>query len=367
MNLPPFLLDHWLAKHDFADPPIPYNLASSTGPRFTMAELSALGDGCDLANVAVGYAPPDGHLNLREAIAAFHGVDADCVVVTTGASEALSILFCLAAAPGAEIALPSPQYPAFGALAGAWGLSVRNYHLRVNESFTQTADLVMSAVGTRCVLALVNSPHNPTGSVMARGEVERLAAALKSKGAPLIVDEVYHPLYFGAPGRSAADIDNVIVVGDMSKALSLPGLRTGWLIDRDKERRKRIVNARGYFTISTSPLLETLAAHALRNRDDILSRVRNVSRANLDQLAGFMARHSETLEWVPPKGGTVSFPWFKDGRNARPFCEAAAAAGVLIVPGDCFGGPNHVRIGFGAQEEGYEHALSIMSELLRSA
>src|SRR5690349_14728991 len=97
MELPPFLLDHWLAAHEFASRPIAYNLAASTGPRWTLGEVLALDGGQDISDVAVSYAPPEGSRALREAVAAFHGVDPDWVVVTTGASEALSILFCLAA------------------------------------------------------------------------------------------------------------------------------------------------------------------------------------------------------------------------------------------------------------------------------
>jgi aspartate/methionine/tyrosine aminotransferase len=365
MNLPPHLLDQWLTKYAFSDTPLPYNLASSTGPRFTVAEVLALGVGCDVEDVVLSYGPPDGHKKLREAIADFHGVDPDWVVVTTGASEALSILFCLASAPGAAIALPNLQFPAFDALAGAWGLKANHYALEKEDGFSQNAENVMSAVGTPCVLALVNTPHNPTGAVMERREVETLARELKSQGTPLIVDEIYHPLYFSTHFASAATIDNVIVVGDMSKVFSLPGLRTGWLIDNDSERRKRIIDARSYFSISSSPLLEAIAAHALRNRDQIIDRLEVVSRENLGHLTEFMTRTSNTLGWVAPQGGTTAFPWFNDGRDARPFCEAAARAGVLIAPGDCFRAPRHMRMGFGAQAKGYETALSILSEVLR--
>lgn len=97
MELAPFLLDQWLAECAFRTPPVRYDLGSSTGPLWTLAELQRLPNGSlDLDSIALGYAPPDGALALREAIAAFHGVDPDWVVVTTGASEALSILFCLA-------------------------------------------------------------------------------------------------------------------------------------------------------------------------------------------------------------------------------------------------------------------------------
>src|SRR5690349_314527 len=104
MNLPPFLLDQWLAAHDFADPPIRFNLASSTGPTWTLGELLALGDASvrrDVEALRLSYAPPQGSAALRERIAARHGVDADNVLVMTGASEALISLLCHFAAPGA--------------------------------------------------------------------------------------------------------------------------------------------------------------------------------------------------------------------------------------------------------------------------
>src|SRR3990170_4832420 len=117
MELPPFLLDQWLAKYEFRTPPVSYNLAASTGPHWTIGELRKLPNGTlELTDVPIAYAPPDGARALREAIARFHGVDPDWVVVTTGASEALSILFCLSARSGADIVLPSPGYPAFAAL-----------------------------------------------------------------------------------------------------------------------------------------------------------------------------------------------------------------------------------------------------------
>src|SRR5262249_10678445 len=111
MELPPFLLDHWLAAHEFSVPPVRYNLASSTGPRWTVAELERLPVGrLDIATTPLGYAPPDGSRDLREAIAEHHAADPDWVVVTTGASEALSALFCLASGPGANIVLPAPGF-----------------------------------------------------------------------------------------------------------------------------------------------------------------------------------------------------------------------------------------------------------------
>ena len=191
-----------------------------------------------------------------------------------------------------------------------------------------------------------------------------LAAALDERGVPLIVDEVYHPLYHGDAQRSAAGTDNVIVIGDMSKALSLAGLRIGWIIDANAKRRGRILDARSYFTVSGSPITEAIATHALNNADTVLSRLASVASANLSVMDSLMGDVADVLSWVRPRGGTTAYPWFVDGRDSRQFCTTLADAGVLIAPGDCFGAPEHVRISFGAQATGFDAAADILRHAL---
>ena len=369
MHLPPFMLDHWLAAHEFATPPIQYNLASSTGPSWTLGELLALSGQSvsQLEELRLSYAPPQGGRRLRECIAQLHGVDPDWVIVTTGASEALLALYCLVAEAGASIVLPFPMFPTMATLARAWGLRPSLYALERAGGFQQTAASVLAAVDHTSKLVLVNTPHNPTGSVMMQSELRHLAAALAERDIPLLVDEVYHPLYFGAPAPSAAKLSNTIVVSDLSKALSLPGLRIGWIIDQDSARRERLIDLRSYFTISGSPLTETLAAHALTHSAAILERLSAVARANCSALEQFMSTHRELLGWVAPAGGSIAFPWRLDGRSSRTMCEALARHGVLFAPGDCFGAPEHFRIGFGAQTRGFAQALEIASMQVTSS
>jgi aspartate/methionine/tyrosine aminotransferase len=112
---------------------------------------------------------------------------------------------------------------------------------------------VLAGVESSTCLVLVNTPHNPTGSVMAAADLKRLAASLADRGIAMLVDEVYHPLYFESSSLSAARLPGAIVVSDFSKALSLSGLRIGWIIDADARRRERLVNLRSYFTVSGSP------------------------------------------------------------------------------------------------------------------
>jgi aspartate/methionine/tyrosine aminotransferase len=367
MRVPPFKLDAWLAAHEFATPPIRFNLASSTGPMWTLGELMALGGGTDavaLRDVRMSYAPPEGGKLLRERIAALHDVDPEHVLVMTGASEALLSLTCLFAEPGASIVLPKPAYPALPVMARAWGLRVREYALRPEDGFAQTAQSVLAAVDESTRVVFVNTPHNPTGSIMTADEQRKLAESLAARGVPLIVDEVYHPLYHGAAVASAARLPNTIVLGDFAKALSIPGLRIGWLIEPDAARRTALLDLRSYFTISGSPLTEAVGAHVLSHADQVLARLRSVSQANLALLAGFMDQHREVIGWTPPAGGTTCFPWLRDGRDSRALCERLAKAGVLVAPGDCFDAPAHFRVGVGALREGYAGALETFRAVL---
>jgi aspartate/methionine/tyrosine aminotransferase len=366
MKVPPFKLDLWLAAHEFATPPIRYNLASSTGPLWTFGELMSLGGGslAMLDEIRLSYAPPQGSKLLRQRIAAMHGVDPEDVLVMTGASEAIVALTCLFAEPGGSIVSPKPAYPAVPVVARAWGLNVREYELDPRNGFAQTADQVFSAVDASTRVVFVNTPHNPTGSVMAASEQRKLAESLAARGIPLIVDEVYHPLYFKGDAPSASALPNTIVLGDFAKALSIPGLRIGWLIDRDATRREALLDLRSYFTISGSPLTEALGAHALANAPAILERLREVAGENLALLTRFMDEHQTVLGWAPPAGGTTCFPWLRDGGDARPLCEALAEAGVLAAPGDCFDMPAHLRLGYGAMRNGYADALGIFGEVL---
>ncbi len=363
MHLPPFALNHWLSHHHA----IRYDLASSTGPHWSLADLLQLGAGLpDLAETPLTYASPEGSPALRHAIADFHAIDPDWVVTTTGGSEALAIFLCLAERPGGNLVIPDPAYPAYAALAATFHLHTRTYPLTESNGYAHQPEAILAATTPHTAAVIVNTPHNPTGAVMPAADITTLAAALAARGIKLLVDEVYHPLYFGPPNPSAAGIPNVTVTADLSKALSLAGLRTGWLIEPDPALRQRMIDARGYVTISGSPVLERLATHALAHRAAILGKLHATATANLPRLAALIAATNGVLAWSPPAGGTTAFPRFTDRPASRPFCERLAQAGVLLAPGDCFGHPAHLRIGYAQQTQDFEPALAILARHLTS-
>ena len=97
----------------------------------------------------------------------------------------------------------------------------------------------------------------------------------------LVVDEVYHPIYRRSRARSAGGFTRATILGDSSKAFSLSGIRVGWVLERDKERREDYWNARANFSISNNFPGELLAEVAVRNREKIFDRAREVSAKNL--------------------------------------------------------------------------------------
>jgi aspartate/methionine/tyrosine aminotransferase len=366
MQLKPFLLDMWLDTYEHD---IEFNLAASEGPRWALNEILSLageGERQRFLNHKLVYSRPAGAKGLRAAIAGMQGVDIDAVQVVTGASEALVVLMWLAAEAGANVVLPQPGYPPFSALPESLRIETRYYAVRKENEFRVDLDEIKQLVDRNTKLLLVNSPHNPTGGTTSDAELDSLHEFTSSRGIQLVSDEVYHPIYHGQATRSASRLPHATVIHDFSKAFSLSGVRTGWMIEHDSKRRERYWNARTYFSISNNTAGEILAEIAMRRRDIILGKTQVTATQNLRQLASFMSEHRETLGWIPPRGGLTAFPWLVSGENSRAFCQAAAEQGILLAPGDCWDAPSHFRLGFAAMTDKFPDALDRLGEFVRS-
>jgi aspartate/methionine/tyrosine aminotransferase len=295
------------------------------------------------------------------------GIDPSHVQVVTGVAEALWLLFFHAAEAGANVVLPKPGFPTNGALAETFGLEARHYTLRREAGFRIDLEEIRSLVDGRTAFVLVNSPHNPTGAILSDTEMEGLHDFCAERGVQLVCDEVYHPIYHGAPSRSAARLAQATVLGDFSKALCLSGLRVGWIVERDPQRRHRYTNARSYFTASSTALGERLAVLALEHRETIYGRARRIAQANLALLDQVFAEFGDVLRWVRPRGGMTVFPWLADGGDGREFCRRMMERGVMLAPGDCFGMPAHLRLGFAASGEKFAAGVERLAEVLRGS
>jgi len=365
MKLNPFLLDQWLAQKHTADPSIEFDLGSSTGPIWTLRELLELGGDVEsLLDTKLFYAPSAGSDELREALAQLEDTQPEYVLVTTGAAEALLILFHAAAQPGANIVLPHPAFPTNEAVAESLGLEIRQYSIRPKNGFHIDPHEIQRLVDANTRLVLVNSPHNPTGAVVSDATMEALHDFCVARGVQLVSDEVYHPIYHSSTVRSAARLPGATVISDFSKALCLSGLRIGWMIERNARRRECYLNARRYFTVSSSVVAEGLATLAAMHGEVIYQKAQRIAQTNLRLLDRFFSEHADVFQWIRPSGGMTAFPWLTTGTDARRFCRIAAKRGVLLAPGDCFGCPAHFRLGFAASGDRFPEAIDRLRAIL---
>jgi aspartate/methionine/tyrosine aminotransferase len=366
MQLKPFLLDAWLDQYEHD---IEFNLGASTGPTWTVNDILALADDETrhrFLNHNLVYGRPAGADSLREAIAEMQGVPIEAVQIMTGASEALVALMWLTAEPGANVIIPLPGYAPFSALPESLGLETRFYRVRRENGFRIDPDEIKRLADSKTKLILVNSPHHPTGATIGDGEMEALHDFSAGRGIQLVNEEVYHPIYHGRQTKSAARLPHATVISDLSKAFSLPGVRTGWMIEHNAQRRQQCWTARAYFTVSNATTAEILSEIAIRKRDVVLGRAQETATRNLKLLDHFMADHRDVLGWIPPQGGMTAFPWLVTGESARPFCQAATEHGILLAPGDCFDAPSHFRLGFAAAGDNFPKALDRFGEFVKS-
>jgi aspartate/methionine/tyrosine aminotransferase len=360
-----FSLDQWLQQHANAE----FSLGGSTGPRWKVRDVVALAPenaAERMLGLELNYPPIAGAPGLREAIAEMEGVRAEEVVVFAGSSEALFHIFCLAMKPGANIIIPSPCYPAHEVMPESLGFEIRRYHLRRENSYAVDLAEIERLADDRTAMLVVNSPHNPTGATVSNQEMRVLHDFAAGRGIQFVSDEVFHPIYHGRETDSAAPLPYATVVGDFSKALSLPGLRLGWIVEHDSSRRKEYLNAREYVSVSNTPMGEFLGEIAIRHHDKVLGRTREVTRANLRLLDGAISQFPGVLDWVRPMGGMTAFVRLVSGSDARAFCKDALRLGLLLAPGDCWGVLDHFRIGFGVGQEWYPRAMERFCDLVHA-
>ena len=202
------------------------------------------------------YPPGRGTIELRRAIAAHqarhYGLELDAeteVLVTAGATEALAAAITALAGPGDEVVTLEPFYDAHAAsiaLAGATHVTVPlvpvasgdsgsgvRAGVRSGSGFAVDLTVLERAVGPRTRLIVVNSPHNPTGTVLTRAELAAIAAAAERVGAVVITDEVYEHLTFGAPHVPIATLpgmaERTLTISSAGKTFSLTGWKIGWV------------------------------------------------------------------------------------------------------------------------------------------
>jgi len=362
MPIEPFHLERFFAAHEFETPLL---LGASDCETLTIGDLLALeGDARErFEALALGYTHSDGGIELRAAIADSYPapIEAGDVLVHAAGVEVVTTLMLATLEPGDRVLVQTPCYQVLRTAPVIAGAAVDRLETRPEEGWGVSVERVAAGLTDTTRLVVLNSPHNPTGRVIPRGELERIAELCRERGLLLFVDEAYRGTRYDGPTDepSAAELGaHVATLGLVSKGYGLPGLRLGWLICRDPEVRAAVERAKDYTTICAPAPSEFLAALAVRHRTRVLGRTRERLRAHLELVSEVLRGRADLFDWVPPDAGPITLPTLSAEGVARlasgTLDDAALAdrirkeAGVLVAPGSLFDAPApSIRLGFG--------------------
>jgi N-succinyldiaminopimelate aminotransferase len=327
------------------------------------------------------YPPGPGILDLRTAIAEHRtrygtAYDPDTeVLVTVGATEAISAAMLALVGPGDEVIVIEPYYDSYAAAVALAGATRRVVGLREAEDgrFALDTDALRAAVRPNTRVVLINSPHNPTGTVFTDDELAEIAAVCREHDLVAVTDEVYeHLLYDGREHTPLATMpgmaERTVTVSSAGKTFNCTGWKIGWACG-PAELIAAVRATKQFLTFVGGAPFQPAVAHALRAEMSWVDGLRDSLQAKRDRLsagldkAGFAVRPSAGTYFVCADVRPLGFT---DGAE---FCWALPERiGVAAVPVQGF--TDHpeqwrhlVRFAFCKQDDVLDQAISRLSTL----
>ena len=341
-----------------------------TPSNIVTAAKNALGEGY------THYGPAAGLPELRQAVAdrmaRARGIEIDParVVVTPGAKPIMFFTILALINPGDEVIYPDPGFPIYDSMVGFVGGVKRPIRLREDREFRLDVAELAGMVNERTRLIIINSPQNPTGSVLTRSDLEAIAAVTRESGAMVLADEIYSDILYEGEHVSIASLpsmlDRTIILDGFSKTYAMTGWRLGygifpeWLAPLIAKLQVNATSCTASFTQragvealnGSQEGARTMVAEFRRRRDAIVR--------GLNQVPG--------VRCLNPHGAFYVFPNIQGtGKSSQELADLLLnEAGVATLPGTAFGpaGQGYLRLSYANSIENIQTALERMGEVL---
>ena len=338
-------------------------------PDFDMPECIAQAAIDAHKNGATHYTHSLGDPQLREAISEFYKqeynviVDPECIVVTSGSSPAILMALMLLCQVGDEVIMSNPGYPCYRNFALACHAEPICVPLHAECDFQYNIDDIKAKITDRTKAIFVNSPMNPTGTLVS-DEVYKELATLNI---PIISDEIYHGLvYEGKTSTILEFTDNAFIVNGFSKRFAMTGLRLGYLIAPKKHMRALQILQQNLFICAPSTAQKAGIA-ALRKANPDVEIMRNI----YNERRVFMIKRLKEIGFVIYTEPQGAFYIFCDARkftndSYRFAFDVLEKAHVGITPGVDFGtgGEGFVRFSYANSIENIREAMDRLERYL---
>ncbi|AYR21544.1 pyridoxal phosphate-dependent aminotransferase [Alcaligenes faecalis] len=321
------------------------------------------------------YTAPAGLTALRERIALYYEqqfqarVDPSRVVVTAGASGALSLATLALINPGDEVLMPDPSYPANQNFIMAAGGTARLIPASADERFQLSAQHIREHWGPKTRGVLIASPNNPTGATISRPALQELIKEVRARDGFIIMDEIYLGLFYEQAPLSALTLDqDIIVINSFSKYFHMTGWRLGWLILPTwmTETCERMA-------ASLAICAPSLAQHAaLACFEPETMAIYEERRLAFKQRRDYLLPELERLGLRVPVRPDGAFYIYTDIREYSQDSDAFSQqllheAGVAAVPGRDFGtahAPYTLRLSYATGMDRLQEAISRLGQFL---
>lgn len=302
----------------------------------------------------------DGNPFAVSAVARRYGFAADQIITATGATGAIALVMRALVGPGDEVLVEQPGFDLHPRMAAEFGARVLTFR-RPAPDFGLDLDDLASQLTERTRVVLITNLHNPSGVYLKPAEIAAAAEAAASVGAVLVVDEVYVDYAVDAGDPPAASLGpNVITVSSLTKVFGLFAVKFGWLAAAP-ELVARIRAAAPDGDMGVSKLSHAVAAHILEAPqvfEDHWKRVLAATRAPVVAAAEKLVA-AGLLEGEVPPYGCMYFPRVPGVTDTLALARRLFEDhDVLVAPGEFFGLPGHLRIGFGADPQMIETGLA---------
>jgi aspartate/methionine/tyrosine aminotransferase len=334
-----------------------------TPPHIVEAGKRALDEGW------TGYGPTSGFQDVREAIAAYISrtrnirVGADRVVVVPGGKPIMFFTMMAVVEPGNEVIYPNPGFPIYESVIRFLGATPVPIPLVESRGFSFDLETFASRLSSRTRMVILNSPGNPTGGVIPKDDVARIAELLRERDVLILSDEIYSRIWYGEQPESIAAIDGMlektVILDGFSKTYSMTGWRLGygvmpaWLASAvdllmvNSNSCTASFTQRAGLAALTGPqdCVEEMVAEFRRRREAIVY--------GLNAIPGFRC--------AVPQGAFYAFPNITGtGLSSRDLADLLLdKAGVACLSGTAFGsyGEGYLRFSYANSLENIEDAL----------
>lgn len=294
------------------------------------------------------------------------------VLVTVGATEAISASLLAILEPGDKVLMPAPIYPGYEPIITLAQAEPVYLDTRLNQ-FVLTPERIQQAMeehGDQVKAIILNYPSNPTGVTYTREEVAAIAAVLANYEIFVISDEIYSELTYDAPHVSIATFipEQTIVINGLSKSHAMTGWRVGFIF-APQSLTSEIIKVHQYLVTAASTISQKAAVRALVEGMNDAAVMKEEYRKRRDYVYEKMTANG--FEVARPNGAFYIFAKIPEGyeQDSMKFCVSLAQQeAVAIIPGIAFGkeGEGYVRISYAADMSTLERAMAGITRYMKN-